>query len=55
MYLLREGRGFAIRVLPTEIKAWYYIYTFNGKRRHPNLGNYPDKSLEEAHKAYLES
>lgn len=55
MYQVREGRGFAIRVLPTGVKTWYYIYTFNGKRRQLNLGNYPDKSLEEAHKVYLES
>lgn len=55
MYQLREGRGFAIRVLPSGVKTWYYIYTINGKRRQLNLGNYPDISLEAAHKTYLES
>jgi len=55
MYQIREGRGFAIRVLPSGVKTWYYIYQFNGKRRHLNLGNYPDKSLKEAHQAYRQA
>ena len=33
----------------------HYIYTINEKRRQLNLGNYPDISLEAAHKTYLES
>lgn len=52
MYQLREGRGFAIRVLPSGVKTWYYIYNYNGKRRQMNLGNYPEKSVEAAHGAY---
>lgn len=52
MYQVREGRGFAIRVLPSGAKTWYYIYDFGGKRRQLNLGNYPDKSLEAAHDDY---
>jgi len=52
MYQIREGRGFAIRVLPSGVKTWYYIYDFGGKRRQMNLGNYPDKSLERAHDDY---
>lgn len=27
MYQVREGRGFAIRVLPSGVKTWYYITT----------------------------
>ena len=52
MYQIREGRGFTIRVLPSGVKTWYYIYNVNGKRRQMNLGNYPDKSLEDAHNDY---
>jgi len=52
MYQIREGRGFAIRVLPSGVKTWYYIYDIDGKRRQMNLGNYPDKSLEAAHEDY---
>lgn len=55
MYQIREGRGFAIRVLPSGVKTWYYIYTFLGKRRQLNLGNYPYISLEKAHKDYLDA
>jgi len=52
MYQVREGRGFAIRVLPSGVKTWYYVYQINGKRRQLNLGNYPDTTLEDAHAAY---
>jgi Arm DNA-binding domain len=52
MYQVRECRGFAIRVLTTGVKSWYFIYTINGKRRQICLGNYPDVSLKEARKNY---
>ncbi|MEZ4484356.1 MAG: integrase arm-type DNA-binding domain-containing protein [Syntrophotaleaceae bacterium] len=52
MYQIREGRGFAIRILPSGVKTWYYVYSFGGKRRQLNLGNYPDTSLQEAHDSY---
>ena len=52
IYQVREGRGFAIRVLPSGVKSWYYVYAVNGKRRQMCLGNYPDVSLEEAHEKY---
>lgn len=48
MYQIRESQGFAIRVLPSGVKTWYYIYNIDGKRRQKNLGNYPDKSLKNA-------
>lgn len=49
-YWRREGQGFAIRVLPTGVKCWYYIYTFEGRKRYMPLGegNYPDVSLADA-------
>lgn len=54
-YYVREQRGFTMRVLPSGIKTFLFIYTINGKRRQLNLGIYPDKSLERAHKDYLEA
>jgi hypothetical protein len=54
-YYVREQRGFTVRVLPTGIKTFLFIYTIKGKRRQMNLGIYPDKSLERAHKDYLEA
>ncbi len=52
IYQVREGRGFAIRILPSGVKSWYYVYTLNGRRRQMCLGNYPDVSLEKAHEKY---
>jgi integrase len=37
---IREGEGFGIRILPSGIKTFFYIYRFNGKRRFLNLGHY---------------
>lgn len=59
-YLEREGRGFGIRVLPSGAKTWLYIYTFEGKRRQMNLGQYYSEAnpptshvnLATAHKLY---
>ena len=39
-FYLREGRGFTIRVLPSGVITFLYIYTINGNRRELNLGNY---------------
>jgi len=52
IYQVREGRGFAIRILPSGVKSWYYVYAVDGKRRQMCLGNYPDVSLEEAHEKF---
>lgn len=43
-----EGNGFTIRVWPSGMKTWLYIYAFDDKRREMNLGSYPDVSLETA-------
>ena len=51
-FVKREGRGFAVRVLPTGQKTWLFIYTFDGRRRQMNLGSYPDKSLADARADY---
>jgi len=44
----READGFGIRVLPSGVKTWFYIYRFDGKRRFMNLGHYPAISLADA-------
>lgn len=53
-YWIREGQGFCIRVLSSGEKLWYYIYTFEGRKRFMRLGegNYPDLSIADARKLY---
>jgi integrase len=53
-YWIREGQGFALRVLPSGEKAWYYIYMFEGRKRFMKLkdGGYPDVSLSDAREAF---
>lgn len=43
-----EGNGFNIRVMPTGVKTWLYLYNFDGKRKEMNLGTYPAVTLETA-------
>ena len=40
-YYVRESDGFTIRVLPSGVKTWLFIYAFQGRRRQMNLGEYP--------------
>jgi integrase len=47
-YIRGEGNGFTIRVLPSGVKTWLYIYSFDDKRREMNLGIYPEVTLETA-------
>ena len=47
-YWKREGNGFCIRVLPSGIRIWYFIFTFEGRKRYMLLGNYPEVSIEDA-------
>ena len=47
-YYLREANGFTIRVMPTSIKTWLFVYTFEGKRKEMNLGQYPHVSCSDA-------
>lgn len=53
-YWTREGQGFAIRILPSGEKVWYYIYTFDGRKRFMRLkkGGYPDVTLADAREAF---
>jgi len=49
-YWRREGQGFCVRVYPSGEKAWYFIYTTEGRKRFMRLGggSYPDVSLADA-------
>jgi len=53
-YWKREGQGFAIRVLPSGEKIWYFVYTFEGRKRYMRLkaGGYPDVTLANAREAF---
>jgi integrase len=56
-YQLRESHGFTIRVLPSGIKRWEYVYISpsSKKRRRMSLGNYPDVSLADAHQGHTDA
>jgi len=47
-----EGSGFGVRVYNSGTKVFYHTYTFDGKRRFLNLGEYPIVSLADARKRY---
>jgi integrase len=52
---IRESHGFGIRVLPSGVKTWFFIYRIDGKRRFMNLGHYPGISLSDARRKYRAS
>ncbi|QDP01569.1 integrase domain-containing protein [Thalassotalea sp. PS06] len=49
-YKLRDGRGLAIKIMPTGSKQWIFEYTkpATGKRSTMGLGVFPDISLKQA-------
>jgi integrase len=51
-YVRGEGNGFTIRVMPSGVKTWLFVYSIDGKRRELNLGSYPDVSLESARRKF---
>ena len=56
---IREGDGFGVRVLPSGVKTFFFLYRFDGKRRFLNLGHYDPTpgagTLAQARKAYIEN
>ena len=53
--VIREGRGFALQVMPSGVKTFLYIYLFQGKKKNLYLGQYPYVSLAEARVKYNEA
>ena len=51
-YYLREGRGFALQVLPSGAKSFVYLFELNKSKGYVLLGHYPDCSLADARIAY---
>jgi len=52
-YYKREARGFAIRVMPSGVKTFLYVYKVNDKgRQELNLGEYPYTTLAGAREKY---
>lgn len=49
-----EGGGFGIRVTPNNLKTWIYRYKIDGKTDKLTLGHYPNMSLANAKKRFLE-
>lgn len=43
-YVRGEGNGFTVRIMPSGVKTWLYVYNFDGRRREMNLGIYPEVS-----------
>ncbi len=48
MFQVRESEGFGVRVLPSGLRIFIFVYTIAGKRRQMNLGDYPDVTLATA-------
>jgi len=51
-YTRSEGNGFTVRVMPTGVKTWLYLFEVDGRRRKMNLGQYPDVTLETARQKF---
>ena len=47
-YMVSDGRGLSLDVLPSGIMSWLYRYRLDGKYGKVNLGRYPDLTLKTA-------
>ena len=45
-YLVSDGRGLSLDVLPSGVKSWMYRYRHDGKPQKVTLGRYPDLTLK---------
>lgn len=54
MFQVREGDGFGVRVLPSGLRIFVFIYTVAGKRRQMNLGEYPVVTLAKARERLID-
>lgn len=54
--LWETGRqGFGIRVFPSGVRSWIYLYWFEGVKRRMTLGKYPKMSLGDAHEVHAKA
>ena len=54
-FIRSEGNGFTIRVMPSGVKTWLYVFSIDGKRREMNIGSYPEVTLETARSKFEEA
>jgi len=47
-YLVSDGWGLSLDILPSGKMSWLYRYSFEGKREKATLGGYPDLTLRKA-------
>ena len=47
-YIVTDGRGLSLEVLPSGKMSWLYRYRLDGKYGKVNLGHYPDLPLKTA-------
>ena len=53
-YYKRISEGLAMRVLPSAVRTWLFIYTIAGKRYQMSLGEYPETSKKEANERLID-
>ena len=47
-YMVSDGRGLSLDVLPSGKMSWLYRYSMDGARGKVALGGYPDLTLRKA-------
>ncbi len=47
-YLVSDGRGLSLDILPSGVKSWMFRYRKDGKPQKVTLGRYPDLTLKAA-------
>ena len=47
-YMVSDGRGLSLDILPSGKMSWLYRYRFDGKQEKVSLGGYPDLTLRKA-------
>jgi integrase len=47
-YMVSDGRGLSLDILPSGKMSWLYRYSFEGRREKAILGSYPDLTLRKA-------
>ena len=47
-YMVSDGRGLSLDILPSGKMSWLYRYCLDGKRGKVTLGGYPDLTLRKA-------